>query len=442
MPQFDIGAKSPVQVNWEENGPTNNQLKDVMEAVTDIFRDEAEPAIESASLEDRAHMVERSGNTYRFRYGRVGMIPVAAFADISATDITIKEKLHVPFTKGGIEKLADRYDEWQEAIIKKNSYIYTCFPKKSVVSAAAGRAGWIAYPEEQWWQAAHEVQRAMQQEPAFMIDTHLTNRVNNSGSDLSQVNKETRATHEQHDEYVLALSQLPSPDGYVYGTRDTVQLPLIEYGEAASAKLARVTLALSDIVKANPSIDADVRSLVTPEVAQLLANNTARTTERVMANDADAAIHGLKNTLTEGILTVAQTISLLTANKMQGYEDHDELVRAILDSDIIEQFTRLVAPGYIGPTTLSGLYMPNALTERNGKLSLSKEAFTVLHTMRKEHVAEYAAKWALYRSGATKEKPGVLGLVCPAAAPNGAITTAKSVMKHFYSAKPSNELTQ
>jgi hypothetical protein len=60
-----------------------------MEAVTDIFRDEAEPAIESASLEDRAHMVERSGNTYRFRYGRVGMIPVAAFADISATDITI-----------------------------------------------------------------------------------------------------------------------------------------------------------------------------------------------------------------------------------------------------------------------------------------------------------------------------------------------------------------
>lgn len=432
MPNYDIGAKSPVQINWEENGPINDELREVMEPLAEHFRDEMGSQLQDTDEEGRANMLAGTGNVYTFKYGRTGMIPVTAFGEVSEDKIVLSSSLKFPEKEKAIDTLTANYEKREVEIGSNKRFRYYSRPTAEIVSRGLNSLKGQEYPEENWQQAAGELQRAIREEPVFIIDTHLTNRLNNAALDFDELNVETQATHAQHESYVVALSRVDVADKTVQGTRDTIQLPIGEYGPGAAEKLARVTLALNDMIKSDGAIDAGVRNRMDAKTERLLVEHTARSRDRSNDGTQDPAVHGVKNTLTEGILSIAQTISFLTAEKLPGYENHDELVKAILESDVIEQFTRLVKPGYIGPVTLSGLYMHSALTERNGKLALSKDAFTVLHDMRKKHVTEVAAQWALYKSGASTQKPMVLGLVCPAAAPGGAITTVKPIMKAFY----------
>jgi hypothetical protein len=190
---------------------------------------------------------------------------------------------------------------------------------------------------------------------------------------------------------------------------------------------------MSDFIKTSYVIDRGVRNHLDSKSEELLAEHTARSRDRHESSMSDYAIHGVNNTLTEGVLSMAQVISFLTAEKVEGYDTHDQLVNAILHTDIIEQFTRLVRPGYIGPATLSGLHMPQPIIVRDGRVVLNPEVVKILNSMRKEYRDSVMAKWALHEAGNSKA-PQTLGLTCPAAAPKGAITAIKEgIFKAFYS---------
>jgi hypothetical protein len=336
--------------------------------------------------------------------------------------------------------LAEIYTRWADKTRRSWRFRYSAYPTKSAIVDILTNLKGETYPEEQWRAAAEVRQQALREERSFIIDTHCNNRSRNAGLDYDQLNDVTRASHRPYKNYLLSLSQIEGPDNTTEGTRDVLLLPVGEYGPEATEKLLRLVMATSDLIKTAPPIDRGIRDRLDQDDKRLLAAYTARSRERSEDNMKDFAVHGVKNTLTEGMLSAAQTISMLTAQKIDGYS-HDELVAMILGSDIIEQFTRLVQPAYIGPTTLSGVYLKDAMVIRDGKPVLSKEAIAVLGEMRKRHIEDILAEWALYEEG-KGEKPTVLGLVCPAAAPNGAITTVKRALKPFYETNGNGSMTQ
>jgi hypothetical protein len=378
-------------------------------------------------------MLDEADNIYELPYGRIGMLPPALFGNISEDEIVLTRDLTVPRSNKKITAMVDDYMDWAMDKAHSNKYTLSSFPNRDVLLKKLHEFKGMKYPIDHWNASARVVQDALKNEQLFIIDTHSSNRINNTAYDHDELEGGAKAAHRQHKSYVVATSKIVSGDYTTQATRDIIQLPVGEYGEEAAAKLARTTIFLNDVIKKEYVIDRGVRNRMTTEDEELLRDYTARSRERYEASIPDYAVHGVKNTLTEGILSISQTIAFLTAEKVPGYDDFDELVRDILDSDVIEQFTRVVEPGYIGPATLSGLYMHDALEKKNDKLSLSKKALDIFGEMRRKYLAKVAAQWVLHKeSGGSTEKPLMLGLVCPAAKPKGALTMSKEAFMPFY----------
>jgi len=165
---------------------------------------------------------------------------------------------------------------------------------------------------------------------------------------------------------------------------DTLVMPIGEYGEQFAERLLRATIVAMEITGQGLEEDA---TRVVKEHESVLREHTARGQSEGKARyDYDFNLLGWDKvtgaaplaTLQEGILSVMQTIALLTANKVPGYDNPDDLLRDIVAQGVIERFTRRVSMGYVGPLTLFGAYYPHPLTTSNGKLELTDELSMIL----------------------------------------------------------------
>lgn len=428
----DIGTKSSVQINWEQNGPINDQLRDVFTPMNHLFVEMVSNDLAHSYISPEER-VANTGNAYVLPSGRITTLPPTLFGKITEYDATPNECLTVPNKADDRSLMVENYTHWATGIAATK--YRSRFPNREILLDTMEKLEGQAYPREDWWLAATALQKALRDDVSFTIDLHRCNRIVNAGFDYDELDATAQKIFRQHPTYSLVMSRIEGGDRTWQGTRDYAQLPIGQYGTEASAKLARVTTLFNDRIKSSHAMNAKVNNLLSEETTALLASYTARSRERKQDNVHNFALHGAKNTLTEGILSVSQTLAFLTAEKIEGFESHDQLVAKILDSDIIEQFTRIVRPGFIGPATLAGLYMPGVLiVKENNQLGLSKQAIDVLSSMRKEFVADIVAQWATYRASEdpAAKRPPALGLVCPAAAPKGIISEAKEAFKLFY----------
>lgn len=424
--------KLATKAHWEQQTPVNDELRNIITPPSEAMRDDMLWYI-SVNPNKWLDRIERTDDVYEFPYGRIGMLPPALFGNITPDEIELTRELVVPDDEDEIQKMAEEYEAWGWKATGKRKK-GGVFPDKATIAAALQRLKGMEYPVDQWTNSASHLQDALRSDKLFMMDVHRTNRINNAALDYDQLNKETASTHKPFESYVLVTTDIPNPDRTYGGTRDTIQLPVGEYGVEAATKLAQATLAINDHVKGSYLLERKINATLDERTTELLATHTARTRERSENGVKDPALHGLKNTITEGVLSVSQVISFLTAEKVEGYESHDELVVALLESNVIEQFTRIIRPGYIGPTSLSGLYVPGALEVKNGKLSLSKQVIEIMNNMRKDYQQQNVAQWALHRTNGDA-MPMTLGVTCPAASPHGAIAAIKDVMKALYTAE-------
>jgi hypothetical protein len=435
MSEIDIGGPDEVQLNWQLNAPINNELRRVMEPLASHLRDgiQMQTDIYTGDNLGLERAVEKSGNPYHLAYGRIGKLPPALFGEISEDQVVRTRELVVPEDEEAITDMVMAYERWARFQARCGRYCMYAFPEGEILAETMNELKGMEYPVEDWQGSAEAMQQALRDEPNFTMDAHRAHRIKNPSLDYDQLSSRDQSIYSQHDRYTLVMSKVVAKDQMALGSRDYVQLPIGEYGADAADRLARITVRLNDFTKTSWAVDRDVRNTMHTETEDLVIAHTTRARQMKADGLPEPAIEGTKATLAEGILSISQVISFLTAEKVDGYDNFDTLVGDILDSDVIEQFTRMVRVGFIGPMTLAGLYVPGVLDVSTGKPRLSRGAVEVLGELRREYMQGLAAKWAVHRAGvAGAEQPGMLGLVCPAAAPQGAITKSKDMFRAFY----------
>jgi hypothetical protein len=199
-------------------------------------------------------------------------------------------------------------------------------------------------------------------------------------------------------------------------------MPIGEYGPA----FARDVLATTHyaIERAN---------LTCADLADDLArgHETVITTYMARGRDLEPnepAGDALLLSLEEGVLSVMQTIALLTAEKVPGYDDPKALLHDIVENGLIEQFTRAVPMGLVGPFALAGRHFnqPLQVTERG--LQLHPDLLAILKPLRYRQIASMMLLWEKFHDGTSDEQPSALGTICPAAFAHGAVTDLSKAM--------------
>lgn len=78
--------------------------------------------------------------------------------------------------------------------------------------------------------------------------------------------------------------------------------------------------------------------------------------------------------LEEGIATLAQVLSLLTANKVEGFKTGEELLKALIEQELPNKIGYLFSPAIIGPLTLAGKTIQDVVwVADGGRLLLNKD---------------------------------------------------------------------
>ncbi|HUS26274.1 MAG TPA: hypothetical protein VMY99_02930 [Nevskiaceae bacterium] len=212
----------------------------------------------------------------------------------------------------------------------------------------------------------------------------------------------------------------PLPSGYLF-------VPVGEYGVGVAKKLLQTTL--YTVEYAQTSLPPLANELATGH-EEIIQRHTARGKHR----EPEIRLPGeaLVATTQEGVLSIMQTAALLTAEHIEGYDDPVLLLRDIIDAGLVEQFTRAVPMGVVGPFVLAGAYFPGIIQNKGGQLYLNPEVMAKVKHTKQQQAASAIREWDTYRGilGRDKgrESPSVTGLICPGAAPHGAVTKLSRAM--------------
>lgn len=416
-------ARETRRAHWDRYLPVNRILSDVVETLAGDIVD--------ASLLDKTELLAEASNTYQFPYGRMSVLPPALFGTITMSDIVPERHLSVPTDKSEIDTMVDSYERWTNEVARSGRYSYVSIPTRDVLINALEQVAGRPYPREEWWQSARTTREVLRQEPIFTMDVHRVAQINAGVYYLEELPKELQPFYRQLDSYVIAPSRLIPEDGRTISVRELPQMPVGEYGKETAERLAQTVTFLGDFIRTSPIIDASIDKITASEgTNELLRKHTMRTRESFEDDNPAHLKNGLSDALIGGILSMAQVIAFLTAEKIEGYDTFDALVADILDSDVLEEFARLAPVGYIGPTTLGGIYIPHALDTTGPKLTLSKQMKEYLGAMHRGYLLDQAYAWKDYDDDPKNHvMPRTLGLTCPASEPHGAIASLRPVMK-------------
>lgn len=421
-----------MQEHWAHNLPILEKLRDTFEPFANHVHQEAHVTFGHATEADRQSLLRKTGNTYILPYGQgAAILPPGLFGRITHDNVMLTQELVVPTNALSRYVMAERYLHNVKKMTSKKSHNASFPTRKSLLGMLEAQKG-QCYPEASWWMGAYASKLAFNHEKYNGFEGHYAHRFYNSNSAETLLSADP--DFHKYDEYALTMTRKTPEDKRIHHFRDVIQIPVGEYGQEAASKLARATLAINDFIRDSWVVDSGVRIRMDESTEKLLCTHTARTREYKDSRVKEHAIHGQKLTLAEGVLSVAQTLSFLTAEKVPGYDTHDELVSAILDSNLIEQFTHAVRPGFIAPTTLAGFHLSRPLTSKDGKLALDKGMVKLLATRRKAYQLGMVEEWQDYRNSTDKKKthPAMLGLTCPAANPNGSLKRTASLIQMFY----------
>ncbi len=123
-----------------------------------------------------------------------------------------------------------------------------------------------------------------------------------------------------------------------------------DYGPDGSAYLLRSIHRAADICTTGKGTTSVMRA---PELTLLSAAHTT-----VQQNAG--------GTLLDGVVSVAQALALLTTHKVAGFEDHIELMSAVVEGGALSEFTHLVPVGVVGPLALTGMRFAGAVLAPGG----------------------------------------------------------------------------
>jgi hypothetical protein len=171
-----------------------------------------------------------------------------------------------------------------------------------------------------------------------------------------------------------------------------IALPVGEYGEGFTRDLLRTTALMQAVGQKHALVAAEQ---ATADNEELLYEFTARGAQ------ADKVTpESTMDTLYEGILSISQTIAILTMQKVPDYDDPKTLMKDIVESGLVSRLARFAPMGFVGPMALSGSYIPNCLrrTETGVRFSDTFEAF--LKTEKERFMGELAVKAEIARHNA------------------------------------------
>lgn len=411
--------------HWANYLPVNQRLSEVVERLADDLVDV------TVALEATGEKLEETSNTYIFPYGRMSVLPPALFGEINEDVIASNGSLEIPTDTEKMMEMIIEYEKWVDRLDSSGKYTHIAVPTSAILLDAMKEVAGREYPSDQWGQSAEQTSRALQKEPLFTMDVHRVAQINAGVFYLDELPSELRPFYRQIKEYVIAPSQLVPEDGRTTSVRELPQIPIGQYGQEAAEKLARAVTFFGDIIRASSIIDNSISEIAADQnTGNILRKHTMRTRESYEDGNPAHLKNGLSDALVGGILSMAQVISFLSAEKVEGYDNFDDLVVGILDSDILEEFARLAPVGYIGPVTLGGIYIPHSLEVKGSHLALSKQMKDYLSAMHRGYMMDMANAWKQYDSNPHHSPmPRTLGLSCPASEPHGAIATLRPVLK-------------
>lgn len=154
-----------------------------------------------------------------------------------------------------------------------------------------------------------------------------------------------------------------------------ILIPVGEYGENLSLRLAETLRRTAQVL----STSRDAFRHAENE----LGDGTGKQFVRSKDNNPNDPASMLS--FYEGMITIEQTISQLTAIKIEGYEyqGEDKLIDDLINSGIINQFARVMTlSGIIGPMTLAGVGFEKLVTYEDGKFVLNRDLVKKMHDNR------------------------------------------------------------
>lgn len=188
-------------------------------------------------------------------------------------------------------------------------------------------------------------------------------------------------------------------------------VPVGEYG----AEFAQRNVAAAALIQAAASANVQqIAAQVIEGHEATLREYTARAAEAPEVNAATTM-----ETLQEGILSVMQSVAILTQEKVEGYDDPVALLEDIVRSGLIERLARYAPMGFVGPMALSGKYWPNTLVKTDAGVAFSESFEGYLKEQRDKYVGEFVV-----RANSESLPEGVsraIGRVCPVSGKGGGI---------------------
>jgi hypothetical protein len=238
------------------------------------------------------------------------------------------------------------------------------------------------------------------------------------------------------DRFMMMPTVALDVDGHSKGLAPVGYLcmPETAYGSQMSEKILRTTAYM---------VASAQQALVKPaeRIGQTHSGVIAKHTTRGHEGRSPAAT--LISTVQEGARSSMEVMALLSADKVPGYDNPDELVDQIIKQGIIEQFTRAIPMGMIGPLLFTGKYFPGLLQSKSsGKLQLNSNVMQEIKQAKRAMARADMAAWATYWAASEDDRhamtpPVATSLVCPAALPHGALTQSNYAFLQAYRAHKS-----
>ena len=262
--------------------------------------------------------------------------------------------------------------------------------------------------EAEW---RHNEQFMLGLDPAIQTDVGKMNQFR-----LTGINKnegwvyDPQTPMRRSDELLFVRNPL---GGESFGEKDII-LPVGEYGPEFTETLLKTVVIMQDRIR---TIMPDSSEQATVGHEAVLGQFTARANPQSSPEISGVSGETTLATLHEGILTIAQALAQLTAEKVDGYDDPYVLMDDIVASGLVELLAARVTLGLVGPMALSGRSVVGSLEKTDNGLVFGAPLDAYLKRKRAQYVE------ALKQLGHVgPEGTSMTGHTCPVSEKGGGVS--------------------
>lgn len=425
---------------WKHNGPVLDELRQIVEPLTEAVASRVENDLrveDVVEFETRGAFVQRNvpfGEPY-------AMLPPRMFDELTDQTMIAPE---IPRNARDIEALVDEYGDRRNRAPMENSRESARYDwlttgdtyQDELVEALQSLRDRNISIDPVKWQRYKEAGKEQARRGRYDLDIITMRRAGSlktmRGYELYAELADNHATGEFENFMIMQTATLDEgghwrgliPVGYLF-------MPVGEYGEEFAERLLRTTTYV---------VNATGRTV--QPLARTLAETHEEAITKYTARGADERPLDVALTMMtqEGARSIMEAVALLTANKVEGYDDPERLFGEIIEQGILEQFTRSMPMGLLGPLAFSGKYFPEILRNKgDGRLELNRDVLDTLKLTKYKKAAMEIGEWTTYWSLTDEERkdvepPVATSLICPAAMPGGALKRMSGAMLKAFKA--------